>query len=128
MTDHQVRIHDLDIVIKLDISCGNRSLFFFGKGQFGLIPAVELNGQPLEVQENLDDIFLNTLNGAVLVQHSIDLRFGCRTPGHGGQQNPAQSITQRVAKAPFKRLQNHAGVGLGLILHIDAARSQKFGS
>src|SRR5690606_27099586 len=59
MGNHVVAVDDFDIVIQLNIGSGDHARTLLGKVQRYFIAAVQLDSQALEVQEDLDDIFLN---------------------------------------------------------------------
>ena len=82
-----------------------------GNAQFGGVPRMHANGNLLEVQQDVDDIFLDTFNASVLMQYAIDLCLDdCRTR-HRRQQDASQRVAKRVAVAAFERLDSdHFGV------------------
>jgi hypothetical protein len=59
------------------------------------------------------------------VQNPVDIDFRDGTSGHAGEQNPAQGITQRVAKATLERLDNNTCFVIGLRLNPHGAGLQK---
>ena len=119
-----LRVTDLDIVINLNIASCYRARTFLGQGDFSFVLAVHHKGNTLEVQQDLNNIFLYALDGRVLMQYSIDFDFGDRAAGHGRQQNTTQGIAQRVAKATLQRLQSYLGAGSALLIDVDLVRSQ----
>src|SRR5690606_1810502 len=67
-----VAIDDLDIVIQLDVRCGDDTSALLGKAQGDFIATVQLDGQAFQVEQDFDDVFLNTFDGAVLMKHTVD--------------------------------------------------------
>ena len=72
-----------------------------------------------EVQQDIDYVFLHALDGAVLMQHPVDLHFGNGAARHRREQNTAQSVAQRVAEAPLQRLKGYLGSKWGIALNIN---------
>src|SRR5690606_41005540 len=101
-----IGIDDLHIVIQLDIASGDRALTLLGQGQGNLVATMHLDCQTLEVQQDLDDIFLDAFNGAVLMQNAIDFRLYHGTTGHGREQNAPQRIAQGMTEATLQRLKS----------------------
>ena len=119
-----IGVADLYVVIRLDIRCRYGAFAFFGQHQLGFVFAVENQGYALEIQEDLDNVFLNTLDGRVLVKYAVNFHFRDGTARHGRQQDATQGITQRMAKATLKRLERHLGTGAALLLDLNLAGSK----
>ena len=81
----------------------------------------------LEVQQDVDDVFLHALDAGVLVQHAVDLDLGDRRARHRRQQHAPQRVAERVAEAALERLDDHARLARRDRLHLDDARLQEFG-
>src|SRR5699024_6767135 len=79
-------IDDLDAVIAHDVIRGHVTRTFLNQFQRGFITVFHPQGNPFEVEEDVDDIFLNALDGRVFVLYAVDLHFGDRASGHAGQQ------------------------------------------
>ena len=124
--DDQLGVHDLDVVIVSNIAGRDRTRAFLGQRQLGTIARVHAQGDVLQVQQDFDDILLHTFDAGVLVQHTLDLGLYDRCARHAGQQDTAQSVTQRVAEAALEGLDDDARASRGLGLHPDAARLQEF--
>jgi len=90
-----------------------------------MISIVQLQHDPLEVEQDIDDILLHTVNGGVFVQNAVDLDFGRRETGHRGQQHPAQCVAKGVTIAALERLHRYLRVEGGDGLNIDYSRLQK---
>ena len=60
----------------------------------------------LEVEQDVDDIFLHAFNAGVFVQHAFDLHFGDRGAGHGRKQHTPQGIAERHTITTLKRADN----------------------
>jgi len=76
------RVGDLDIVIQLDITGSDNARAFLAEGYLGIVPAAHFHGHAFKIQKNLNDVFLNTFDRAVLVQHAVDLCLGNGTARH----------------------------------------------
>src|SRR5690606_19164312 len=81
--DHVLRIDDLDIMTNHDIACSDGTSPFFTQGNYCFVLPVENQSHTLEVQQDLDNVFLYTLNSAVFVDHTIDFNFFDSTAWHG---------------------------------------------
>ena len=127
MADHVVRIDDLDRVIDLDVAGGDDALALLAERKRGLVAAVHADGDVLEVQQNLDDVFLQAFERGVLVQHAVDLDFGDRAAGNRRQQHAAQRVAQRMAETAFQRFDDDLRAIGADALHLDAARTQHVG-
>src|SRR5690554_1068718 len=123
--NHVVAVDDFDIVIQLNIGGGDHARALLREAQRYFVAAVQLDGQALEVQEDLDDIFLNTFDGAVLVEYAIDLGLYHCTARHGGQQDATQRVAQGMAKATLERLERDLGAGRTDHLNVDVTGGQE---
>jgi hypothetical protein len=117
-----IRVADLDVVIGLDIAGGDRALTFLAQYQLASSLPFMVRRHALEVQQDLDHVFLHTLDSRVLVQNAVDLDLGDRAAGHGRQQNATQGIAQRVAETTLQRLQGDLGTCAALLRYVDLAR------
>ena len=70
------RVHDLDIVVELDVRTRHRARALLGNPELSGIARVHTNGDLLEVQEDFDDVFLHALDARVLVEYTFDFRGG----------------------------------------------------
>ncbi len=125
MRDHVLGVDDLDVVSGLDVACDNRTFALFLQIEQRVLPVVELEHHALEVEQDIHDVFLDTLDRRVFMKHSRDLHFGRRESGHRRKQDAAQRVTQRVAIPALERLHHDFGVIGGNALDIDDARFQK---
>src|SRR5690606_30082308 len=123
--DQVIAIDDFDIVIQLDIGSGNSARALLHQAQGHFITAVQLDGDTFEVEQDFDDIFLHALDGAVLVEHTVDLGLDHSAAGHGGQQNTTQRVAKGVAKTTLEGLESDLGTGRTDHLHIDMAGGQE---
>jgi hypothetical protein len=82
MSDHVFRINDFDIMRQFDIASTNRAFTFLKKVEVNHITIVQLENDTLEIQKDVYDIFLNTVNGGVLMEHTLNTDFGRRVTGH----------------------------------------------
>jgi hypothetical protein len=80
---------------------------------------VQLEHHTLEVQQDVDNIFLHAVNGRVLVQNACNRHFSRCVTHHGRQQHAAHGIAQRVAVTTLERLQSHLGAVVAQLLNVD---------
>jgi len=121
--DHQIRVHDLDVVIGLDVTGGHRTRALLVQAQLRGIARMHAQRHGLEVEEDVDHVLLHALDAGVLVQYPVDLHLGDRRPRHGGEQHAAQRVAQGVAEATLERLDHHTGLARRNRLHLHHAGS-----
>ena len=105
MGDHVIRIDDLDVVRHLDVRRRDRAFAFLAQHQRDLVAVVQLEHDALQVQQDVDHVFVDAVDRRVLVHHAGDLRLGRRVPDHRRQQHAAQRVAERVAVAALERFQ-----------------------
>src|SRR5262249_44024097 len=79
----------------------------------------------LQVEQDIDHVFLHAFDAGVLVQHAVDLDLGDGAAWHGRQQHPAQRVAERVAEATLERLDHHARLARSDQLHLHHTGPQK---
>jgi hypothetical protein len=90
MSDDMARIDNLDRMASYDIAGHDRTRPFFGQGQVRFFcPFLQADSYPLKVEENINDIFLHTFNGGILVQNLLDFTLDDSSPRNRREQNPA---------------------------------------
>jgi hypothetical protein len=107
--NHVVGVDDLDVVRRLDVGRGDHAFAVLAQAQRDFVAVVELEHHALEVQQHVDDVFLDAVDGRVLVHHASNGDFGRRMTHHGRQQHAAQGVAQRVTVAALERLQRDLG-------------------
>ena len=100
---------------------------FLAERQRGLVVAVHADGDVLEVQQNLDDVFLQAFERGVLVQHAVDFDFDDRAAGDRRQQHATQRVAERVAEATLHRLDHDLRAIGADAFDVNAARTQHIG-
>src|SRR5690554_712451 len=125
--DDVLGIDDLDIVVEGDIPCGHDGRALLVQREHRLVAAVHLDRHVLEVQEDLDDIFLDAFDRAVLVIDAADLGFHHGTAGHGREQDTTQCVAQGVAEATLEGLEHDLRVMCADLFDLDVARTKKLG-
>ncbi len=91
-----------------------------------LFARVQADRDLLEIQQDVDHVFLHAFDAGVLVQYAVDLSLGDGAAGHGRQQHAAQRVAQGMAEATLEGLDHDLrllGVGGG---DFDDARLQEF--
>src|SRR5258708_1206645 len=124
--DHEIRIQNLDIVVAGNIAGRHRARTLLVQAPLGDVAGVHADGHRLEVQQNVDDVLLDTLDGGVLVEHAFDFDFSNGGARQRGQQHAAQGIAQRVTKAAFERFDHDTRMARRHGLYFDDPRLQKF--
>jgi hypothetical protein len=79
------------------------------QAQCHFITVVQLEDHTLQIQQDVDNIFLNAIDRRVLVQHASDRDFGRSETRHGRQNTRRSALPKRVAVATLKGLQSHLG-------------------
>jgi len=125
MGDDVLRIDDFDVMRQLDVAGTNSAFTFLDQLEVDDITVVQLEHDTLQVQKDVDDVFLNAVNGRVLMEHTIDANFGRRVADHRGQQDATQCIAQGMAITALERLHDHLGLHGRNALHVDDAGFQK---
>jgi len=93
-----IRVCDLDILCDLEVAGRYLTTALFRQADDSFVLIVQNDRNTLEVEEDIDDIFLNTFNGAVLMKHTFYLHFSNRTPRHRGEQDPAQRVAEGMSE------------------------------
>ncbi len=75
----------------------------------------------LQVEHDVNDIFADTFQRRILMQHAVDGHLGYSSTGHRRQENAAQRITQSVAIASLKRFHDNSGMQWRERLNVDDA-------
>src|SRR5690606_38072316 len=123
--NHVIAVDDLDVVLQLDVRRSDGTRALLGKGQSDFVTAVQLDGQALQVEQDFDNVLLNTFDRAVFVKHADDLCLDNGTARHGGQQDATQCVAQGVAETTLERLERDLGAGLTDRLHINVTGGQE---
>ena len=121
-----LRVDDFNIVIGGDITGCDRARTLAVQNQFHAITGMHADRHTLEVEQDLDHVFLHAGNAGVVVEHAFDLGFNDGSTRHARQQHAAQGIAERVPEASLQGLDDDAGAIAGFRLDPNAARLQKF--
>src|SRR5690606_15085999 len=95
------------------------------QSQRHFVTTVQVDRQAFQVEQDFNDIFLNTFNRGVLMEYAVDFGLDYCTARHGGQQDAAQRVAQGMTKATLERLESDLGAGRTDHLHIDMAGGQE---
>src|SRR5216683_5804263 len=123
--DDVIGIDDLDVVRLLDVGRGHRARDRLLELERRFRAVVQLHHDALQVEDDVDDVLLHTLDGRVLVQHAGDLHLGRRVARHRGEQDASERVAQRVAVAALERLHDHLRVRGRDVLDVDDAGFQE---
>ena len=85
--DDVIRIDDFDVVVTGDIAGRDWPRAGLEQRQFVTRPIMHADRDGLEIQQNLDDVFLHALKARVLVQYRVDVGLDNRGTGHARKQH-----------------------------------------
>ena len=97
-------------MVGLDVAGADRARAFLRQPQLGLVTRVEAERDELEVEQDVDDVFLHAFDAGVFVEHPVDFDFGDRTARHRRQQHAPQRVAERMAEATLERFDDDLGV------------------
>ncbi len=120
--DDEIRIQNLDVVIAGNIAGRHGSGTLLVQAHFGNIARMHADRDRLEIQQDVDDVFLHALDGGVFVQHAFDLDLGDGCARQRGQQHAPQRVAQGVTKTPFERFDHDARMARRHRLYFDDPR------
>ena len=101
--DVLLRVDDLDVRRLDDVRRGDRAGAALDELELRGMGHVALEAQPLEVEEDLDDILLDPRDGAELVRHVPDLHGRDGSALERREQHATQGVAQRHAVAGTQR-------------------------
>src|SRR4051812_35478683 len=111
--DVQVRVVELHAGRRRDVRGGDDAGPLLAQvGDHGLV-MLGGDGQVLDVQDDLGDIFLDTGNRGELVQHTVDPDAGYGSTGDRGQQRAAERVAEGVTEARLQRFDDEPGAVIG---------------
>jgi len=120
-------VDDFHVVRCLDVGGSHLAFTVLAQAQRDFVTVVQLEHNALEVQQNVDHIFLHAIDGGVLVQHASNRDFRDGIADHGGQQHTTQGIAQGVTIAALERLQRDFGTVVADLLDVDGFGFQQLG-
>ena len=82
MADHMLRIDYLDRMIDRDVSRRHYALALLAQGQRGLVGSMHADRYILDVEQDFNDVLLQTLKRGVLMQDVVDFNFDNRAAGN----------------------------------------------
>src|SRR5690554_1837395 len=124
VTDDVLRIGNLNVMIEFNIAGRDNTRALLAERKLSFVPAVHRDRDAFKIQKNLNDIFLDTLNGAVLVQNTVNLRFSYGAARHRRQKNATQRTAQGVTETSFQRLKRDLGACRTRFLYVNGTRCQ----
>ena len=104
MCNNLIRIHDLDILIHLNVSCGYGTFAFkLDVCDLCLIRlAVVFNRQRFDIHNNFCNVFFYARNRAELMKHTLDLNLAYSSTRQGRKHNSSQGISKGCAIASLE--------------------------
>ena len=109
-SDVQVGIEDLDLAVRVDVTCLDFTLASGLNVDRLRTVAVQLGNNALDVQYDLGYIFLDARDRGELMLYAGDLDARRRRARQRGKQDAAQGVAQSGAIATLKRLNNKFAV------------------
>jgi hypothetical protein len=125
--DHVVGVDDLDVVRRLDVAGRDRAFAFLAQHERDFVAVVQAEHHALQVQHDVNHVFLHAVDRRVLVQHAGDRHLGRRVADHRRQQHAAQRVAERVAVAALERLERDLGAVAAERLDVDGFGFQQIG-
>ena len=107
MRDHVIRIDHFALVREFDIAGRDNAFAFLAQGNRDFVAVVQLENDALQVQQQVDHIFLHAVERRIFVHDAGDRHFGRRIANHRRQQHAPKRVTQGVAITAFERLHDH---------------------
>ena len=107
-----IRIHDLDILIYLDIGSSHNALTLeFNVSDFCLIGlAVVADCKALQIHDDLGNVFFHTGNRAEFMENSLDFHLADSRTRQRGEHDSSQGVAQSRSIASFQRFYNKSAV------------------
>ena len=102
--DDELGVVDLDTGRSRDVGGGDLAGTLLAQVRGDGLVVLARDDEVLDVQDDLGDIFLDTGNGAELVQHAVDADAGDSSAGDRGEQGAAQRVAEGVTEAGLERL------------------------
>jgi hypothetical protein len=113
-------VEDLELGRHVDIGGNDLARLGLDQAHDDLVEvAVEPADQPLEVQDDVCDVFLHAGDGGELVSDTLDLHRADGSPLEGAEQHAAQSIAEGVPEPAVERLDLEAGAVVAQLLAAD---------
>ena len=106
-----VGIDDLDLVGRLDVGCGDRTLLVDGEEEVPRFVVVGLKLDLLEVEDDFNDILHDAGKAGELMRGSLDADRGDGCPLKRGEERAAEGVSYGVAVSGLKGLGDELGVG-----------------
>ncbi len=100
----RVGVDDLDPGGELEVAGGHVAGAFGREVNGLLVDAVQLDHDPLDVEDDVDDVLDDAGHCRELVLDTFDLDRRDGGAGNAGQQGPAHGVAQRVAESRLQRL------------------------
>ena len=79
-----IRVDDLDIMRGLNVAGRDSAFAVLAQTQRHFFTIVQLEHDTLEIEQDVDDIFLHAVDRRVLMQDAGDRDFGGSVAGHRG--------------------------------------------
>ena len=124
-----IRVDHAHVMGQIKVGGGDDAFAVLAEHDGDFVAAFKLEDNALEVEQDVDDVFENTVDLGVFVNHARDLGFRRREADHGAQKNAAKSIAERVTVAAFERFERNDGT-VGIVfcnLNFNGSRLEKSG-
>jgi hypothetical protein len=110
-------IEDLDVADGLDVACGDHARALLAHNHALGFVAFHADGDFLDVENDVGDIFAHARDRGEFMQHAVDLHRGDGSAAQRGQKHAAQRIAKRQAKAALKRFGDDGRLGAAEVLN-----------
>ena len=103
-SDHKVRIHDLNVLVNLNIrSADNALALILDISILGLVRlAAVLDSKTFDIHDDLSNIFLDSGNSSELMLYSVNLDLAYSCTGKRRKHDPSEGISKSDAIASLK--------------------------
>ena len=117
--DDQIGVHDVDVMAGLDLA--GADLAGAGRGQHHALWPLAMHAQSelLDVEHDVGHVLAHARHGTEFVQHAVDLHRGDRGALKRGQQDAANGVAERHAKAALQRLGDDGGDAVRIVARLD---------
>jgi hypothetical protein len=108
-----------DVADGVDVAGGDSARAGLAQGHALGALALHLDGDRLDVQDNVGDVLAHARDRGELMQHAVDLDGGDGGTLERGEQHATQRIAERHAEAALERTRDHGGQTLRVVADLD---------
>ncbi len=93
-----------------DIGGTNDTFTILAQLKNSLVTVMQLEDDTLEVQQNINNVFLHTIDRRIFVQNAVYGHLGCGKARHRRKKDAPQRIAKRMPETTLERLHHNLGV------------------